>query len=68
MALKDIFNWNIKNEAPASSCGTACGASDEPTEEPAACGASDEPTEEPAACGASDEPTEEPSACGASDN
>lgn len=32
MALKDIFNWNIKNEAPASSCGTACGASDEPTE------------------------------------
>lgn len=46
MALKDILGWNTKKEAPASACGSACGASDEPAETPAACGS---------ACGASDQ-------------
>lgn len=41
MALKDIVNWNETKEAPASACGTACGASDKPAETPAACGAGD---------------------------
>jgi len=57
MALSNIANWN--EEKTASACGTACGASDKPAEQPAACGASDAPAEEkPAACG---------TACGASD-
>lgn len=64
MALKDISGWNKKEEAPASACGTACGASDTPAEAPAACGASDKPVETPAACGASDKPAETPAACG----
>ena len=46
MALSNLFGWNEKAEAaPASACGTACGASDNPEEKPAACGT---------ACGASD--------------
>lgn len=61
MALSNLFGWTKKAEA-ASSCGSACGASDKPAEKPAACGsacgADDKPTEKPAACG---------SACGASD-
>jgi len=57
MALSNIANWN--EEKTAAACGTACGASDKPAEQPAACGASDAPAEEkPAACG---------TACGASD-
>ena len=43
MALSNLFGWN-KKEA-ASSCGSACGASDKPEEKPAACGS---------ACGAGD--------------
>lgn len=50
MALSNIANWN--EEKTASACGTACGASEKPAEQPAACGASDAPAEEkPAACG-----------------
>lgn len=56
MALSNIFGWNKKETA--SSCGSACGASDKPAEAPAACGAADKPEEKPSACG---------SACGASD-
>ncbi|SNX54862.1 ACGX-repeat peptide [Thermoanaerobacterium sp. RBIITD] len=66
MALSNLFGWN-KKEA-ASTCGSACGASDKPAEAPAACGA----TDAPAACGAADKPEEKPtacgSACGAGDN
>ena len=59
MALSNLFGWKKKAETEVSAaCGTACGASDKPAEEPAACGASDKPAEEPAACG---------TACGASD-
>jgi ACGX-repeat protein len=62
MALSNLSGWNKGQETTASSCGTACGASDKPAETPAACGtacgASDKPAEAPAACG---------SACGASD-
>ena len=55
MALSNLFGWKKKAETEVSAaCGTACGASDKPAEEPAACGASDKPAEEPAACGASD--------------
>ena len=57
MALSNLYGWN-KNEAPASACGTACGAADKPAETPAACGAADKPEEKPAACG---------TACGAGD-
>lgn len=54
IALSNLFGWKTK-EAD-SSCGTACGASDNPAETPAACGS---------ACGAGDKPAEEtPSACG----
>lgn len=58
MALSNLYGWKKKMEA-ASSCGTACGAADNPTETPAACGASDKPEEKPTACG---------SACGTDDN
>ena len=59
MALSNLFGWKKKAETEVSAaCGTACGASDKPAEEPAACGASDKPAEKPAACG---------TACGASD-
>lgn len=59
MALSNLFGWNKKTEdAPASACGSACGAGDKPAETPAACGAADKPEEKPAACG---------SACGAGD-
>lgn len=60
MALFNIFGWNKDKESneTAAACGTACGASDQPKEQPAACGASDQPEEQPAACG---------TACGASD-
>ena len=59
MALSNLFGWKKKAETEVSAaCGTACGASDKPAEEPAACGASGKPAEEPAACG---------TACGASD-
>lgn len=55
MALSNLFSWNKKMEsAPASSCGSACGASDKPAEAPAACGAADKPEEKPAAYGAGD--------------
>lgn len=65
MALSNLFGWNKKMEsAPASSCGSACGASDKPAETPAACGAADKPVEAPAACGAADKPEEKPAACG----
>lgn len=48
MALSNLFGWNKKMEsAPASSCGSACGASDKPAETPAACGAADKPVEAP---------------------
>lgn len=63
MALKNLAEWN--EEKVVSSCGSACGASDEKKEEKpsaacgSACGAGDEKKEEkPAACG---------SACGAGD-
>ena len=42
MALSNIFGWNKEDEQQA---GTACGASGQPEEKPAACGT---------ACGASD--------------
>ncbi len=46
MALSNLFGWNKKMEAaPASACGSACGAGDKPEEKPAACGS---------ACGAGD--------------
>lgn len=46
MALSNLFGWNKKaEEAPATACGTACGAGDQPEEKPAACGT---------ACGAGD--------------
>jgi ACGX-repeat protein len=69
MALSNLFAWNKKaEEAPASACGTACGASEKPAETPAACGAADKPAEAPAACGsacgAADKPAEAPAACG----
>jgi ACGX-repeat protein len=58
MALSNLNAWKKDEEtAPAAACGTACGASDKPTEAPAACGAA-APEEKPAACGA---------ACGAGD-
>ena len=43
MALSNLVGWNKKAEASAPA--TACGASDEPAEKPAACGS---------ACGADD--------------
>ncbi len=59
MALSNLSGWNEeKKTAPASACGSACGASDKPAEAPAACGAADKPEEKPAACC---------SACGAGD-
>ncbi len=49
MGLKNLFGWGKKADgAPASACGSACGAGDpKPTEEPkpSACGS---------ACGAGD--------------
>ena len=55
MALYNLFGWNKKMEgAPASACGSACGASGKPEEKPAACGTSDKPEEKPSACGAGD--------------
>lgn len=56
MSLLNLFGWSKKmEEAPASACGTACGAAGKPEETPAACGT---------ACGAADKPEETPSACG----
>lgn len=56
MALSNLFGWNEKMKAaPASSCGSACGAGDKPEETPTACGS---------ACGAGNKPEEIPSACG----
>jgi len=66
MALSNIAGWAEENKT-AAACGTACGASDKPTETPAACGAADKPAETPAACGAADKPAEAPAACGAAD-
>lgn len=57
MALSNLAEWN-ETAAPASACGSACGAGDKPEEKPAACGSGDKPEEKPAACG---------SACGAGD-
>lgn len=50
MALSNLSGWNNGTEA-TSACGSACGASDKPTEAPAACGAAYKPAEAPAACG-----------------
>ena len=51
MSLLNLFGWSKKmEEAPASACGTACGAAGKPEETPAACGT---------ACGAADTPEEE---------
>ncbi len=59
MALSNIFGWNKEDSKQTGAAyGTACGASDAPSEKPVACGASDAPAEKPAACG---------TACGASD-
>ena len=67
MALSDLYGWSNETvNTLASSCGTACGASDKPEEKPAACGSScgaAAPEEKPAsscgsACG---------TGCGASD-
>jgi ACGX-repeat protein len=56
MALSNLIGWNKKTAvAPATACGSACGASEKIAT--AACGASD-PKVQPAACG---------SACGAGD-
>ncbi len=58
MGLKNLFGWSRKAEAaPASACGSSCGAGDpKPEEKPSACGS---------ACGAGDpKPEEKPSACG----
>ena len=44
MALSNLFGWAHKS-APATACGTACGAGDKPAEKPTACGS---------ACGAGD--------------
>ena len=42
MSLLNLFGWSKKmEEAPASACGTACGAADKPEETPSACGAAD---------------------------
>ena len=47
MALSQLFGWNKETEsAPAAACGSACGAGDQPTEQPTACGS---------ACGAGDQ-------------
>ena len=56
MSLLNLFGWSKKmEEAPASACGTACGAAGKPEETPAsACGAADKPEETPSACGAAD--------------
>ena len=59
MALFNLFTWAEKKDIPASSCGSACGSSDKPAEQPTACGAEDKPKKQPASCG---------SACGAGDN
>ncbi len=48
MAISNLFGWNkdIRETAPSSACGSACGASDKPAEEkPTACGS---------ACGSGD--------------
>ena len=56
MALSNLYGWSKQAEAgTASSCGTACGASEKPEETPAACGT---------ACGASEKPGDAPAACG----
>ncbi|RKW52186.1 MAG: ACGX-repeat peptide [Lachnospiraceae bacterium] len=54
MSLKNLFGWNEKEVKAQSACGTACGASDNKTEAPAACGAADKPSACGTACGASD--------------
>lgn len=43
MALKNLYSWNHQNNtAPASACGSACGAADpKPTACGSACGAGD---------------------------
>ena len=53
MALSNLFSWD--KGGVSSSCGSACGASDETKETPAACGS---------ACGAGDKTEETPTACG----
>lgn len=59
MALSNLFGWNkTMKAAPATACGSACGASDKPAETPATCGS---------ACGAGDKPAACGSACGAGD-
>lgn len=56
MALKNLFGWNRKSHAAASSaCGTACGAGDKPETKATACGS---------ACGAGDKTDTKPTACG----
>lgn len=41
MALANIEAWNEGKQTGGTSCGTACGASDNSESKPAACGASD---------------------------
>ena len=53
MALSNLSEW-IQDKG-VSSCGSACGAGDNPEETPAACGS---------ACGAGDNPENTPTACG----
>jgi ACGX-repeat protein len=54
MALSDLNAWRKNSADTGSSCGTGCGASDKPAEQPAACGASDKPASCGSACGAGD--------------
>ena len=54
MSLNNLFGWNEKEVNAQSACGTACGASDNKKEAPAACGAADKPSACGTACGASD--------------
>lgn len=55
MPISNLYAWNHKAQNVASS---ACGASDQAEEKPAACGS---------ACGAGDETSEKATACGAGD-
>lgn len=42
MALSNLFGWSKKTEeAPASACGSACGAADKPSACGSACVAAD---------------------------
>lgn len=53
MGLSNLFGWGKKNDAPASACGSACGAA-APEEKAVACGAADKAVACGTACGAGD--------------